>query len=154
MPGTDRVPLPRTAVRLPGHEPHRRRHRRLQRDRRGHRAPAGRRGLPRRRRRPAARPARRRWPTRSARRALPLDVTDPTPRWPRSPAALDRVDVLVNNAGGAFDAEPVADADLDCGQRMYDVNVLGTLRVTKALLPALRRLRRAATSWSSARPPA
>jgi NADP-dependent 3-hydroxy acid dehydrogenase YdfG len=53
-------------------------------------------------------------------------------------AELDRVDVLVNNAGGAFDSAPVADADLESWQRTYDVNVLGTVRVTKALLPALR----------------
>jgi NADP-dependent 3-hydroxy acid dehydrogenase YdfG len=33
----------------------------------------------------------------------------------------------------------VADADLDSWQRTYDVNVLGTVRLTKALLPALRR---------------
>ncbi|MBM6403262.1 SDR family NAD(P)-dependent oxidoreductase [Phycicoccus sp. CSK15P-2] len=48
------------------------------------------------------------------------------------------VHVLVNNAGGALGLEPVAEADLDLWQRMYDTNVLGTLRVTKALLPALR----------------
>ena len=70
-------------------------------------------------------------------RAVQLDVTDPT-----SVAALadglDRVDVLVNNAGGAFDTNPVADADLASWERTYDVNVLGTVRVTKALLPALR----------------
>ena len=53
-------------------------------------------------------------------------------------AELVRVDVLVNNAGGAFDAAPVADADLDSWARTYDVNVLGTVRLTKALLPALR----------------
>ena len=46
--------------------------------------------------------------------------------------------MLVNNAGGAFDAAPVAEADLDSWQRTYDVNVLGTVRMTKALLPALR----------------
>ena len=46
--------------------------------------------------------------------------------------------MLVNNAGGAFDAAPVADADLDSWARTYDVNVLGTVRLTKALLPALR----------------
>jgi len=48
-----------------------------------------------------------------------------------------RLDVLVNNAGGAFGATPVAEADLVDWQRMYDVNVLGLVRVTKALLPAL-----------------
>jgi NADP-dependent 3-hydroxy acid dehydrogenase YdfG len=70
-------------------------------------------------------------------RALPLDVTDPT-SVEAFAAVLDRVDVLVNNAGGAFDARPVADADLDSWARTYEVNVLGTVRLTKALLPALR----------------
>jgi NADP-dependent 3-hydroxy acid dehydrogenase YdfG len=69
-------------------------------------------------------------------RALPLDVTDDA-SVAAFAAALDRVDVLVNNAGGAFDARPVADADIDSWQRAFDVNVLGTLRMTKALLPAL-----------------
>ncbi|MFD2090074.1 SDR family oxidoreductase [Blastococcus deserti] len=70
-------------------------------------------------------------------RALALDVTDQA-SVDAFAAALDRVDVLVNNAGGAFDANPVEDADLDSWARTYDVNVLGTVRVTKALLPALR----------------
>ncbi|WP_448626726.1 SDR family oxidoreductase [Geodermatophilus sp. URMC 64] len=70
-------------------------------------------------------------------RAAPLDVTDPA-SVEAFCAALDRVDVLVNNAGGAWDAAPVAEADLDSWQRAYDVNVLGTVRMTKALLPALR----------------
>jgi NADP-dependent 3-hydroxy acid dehydrogenase YdfG len=48
------------------------------------------------------------------------------------------VHALVNNAGGAVGMEAVADADPADWQAMYDVNVLGTLRVTKALLPALR----------------
>ncbi|TKJ29737.1 SDR family oxidoreductase [Blastococcus sp. CCUG 61487] len=69
-------------------------------------------------------------------RALPLDVTD-ADSVEAFVAALDRVDVLVNNAGGAFDANPVADADLESWARTYDVNVLGTVRLTKALLPAL-----------------
>jgi len=47
------------------------------------------------------------------------------------------VQVLVNNAGGAHGLEPVAQADLDAWQLMYDVNVAGVVRVTKALLPAL-----------------
>ena len=50
---------------------------------------------------------------------------------------LDRVDVLVNNAGGARGLEPVADADLDHWRWMWESNVLGTLRVTRALLPKL-----------------
>jgi NADP-dependent 3-hydroxy acid dehydrogenase YdfG len=52
-------------------------------------------------------------------------------------ASLDRVDVLVNNAGGAKGLEPVADADLDHWRWMWETNVLGTLRVTRALLPKL-----------------
>jgi NADP-dependent 3-hydroxy acid dehydrogenase YdfG len=52
-------------------------------------------------------------------------------------AGLERCDVLVNNAGGALGLEPVAEARLDDWQRMYDVNVLGTLRMTQALIPKL-----------------
>jgi NADP-dependent 3-hydroxy acid dehydrogenase YdfG len=51
--------------------------------------------------------------------------------------ALDRVDVLVNNAGGAKGLEPVADADLEHWRWMWETNVLGTLRMTRALLPKL-----------------
>ena len=47
------------------------------------------------------------------------------------------VTLLVNNAGGARGLDPVASGSVDDWQWMYDVNVLGTLRVTKALLPAL-----------------
>jgi NADP-dependent 3-hydroxy acid dehydrogenase YdfG len=70
-------------------------------------------------------------------RALPLDLTDPSSVTAFADA-LDRVDVLVNNAGGAFDANRVEDADLDSWARTYEINVLGTVRLTKALLPALR----------------
>jgi NADP-dependent 3-hydroxy acid dehydrogenase YdfG len=49
----------------------------------------------------------------------------------------ERLDVLVNNAGGAFGAGPVAQADSDEWRRMYDVNVIGLMQVTRALLPAL-----------------
>jgi NADP-dependent 3-hydroxy acid dehydrogenase YdfG len=47
------------------------------------------------------------------------------------------VTVLVNNAGGAKGLDPVATGSVADWQWMYDVNVLGTLRATKALLPAL-----------------
>lgn len=50
---------------------------------------------------------------------------------------LDRVDVLVNNAGGARGLESVADADIENWRWMWESNVLGTLHVTKALLPKL-----------------
>jgi NADP-dependent 3-hydroxy acid dehydrogenase YdfG len=70
-------------------------------------------------------------------RALPLDVTDAA-SVEVFVAGLDRVDVLVNNAGGAFDARPVAEADLDSWRRAFELNVLGSLRMTRALLPSLR----------------
>jgi NADP-dependent 3-hydroxy acid dehydrogenase YdfG len=50
---------------------------------------------------------------------------------------LHRVDLLVNNAGGARGLEFVADADLKHWQWMWETNVMGTLRVTRALLPKL-----------------
>ncbi|GIG26241.1 SDR family oxidoreductase [Cellulomonas denverensis] len=52
-------------------------------------------------------------------------------------AATGGLTSLVNNAGGAFGLEPVAQADPADWQRMYDINVLGTLRITQALLPLL-----------------
>jgi NADP-dependent 3-hydroxy acid dehydrogenase YdfG len=53
-------------------------------------------------------------------------------------AAAGPVNALINNAGGARGTETVADADLENWSWMYEVNVLGTVRLTKALLPALR----------------
>ncbi|MFG2195496.1 SDR family oxidoreductase [Streptomyces sp. NPDC048639] len=47
------------------------------------------------------------------------------------------VQVLVNNAGGALGAEPVASSDPADWRTMYEVNVLGVLNITQALLPAL-----------------
>ncbi len=47
------------------------------------------------------------------------------------------LDVLVNNAGGALGLEPVSDADLGAWSAMIQTNLIGTTRVTKALLPAL-----------------
>ncbi|GGM31555.1 oxidoreductase [Micromonospora sonchi] len=47
------------------------------------------------------------------------------------------VTLLVNNAGGARGLDPVESGAIGDWQWMYDVNVLGTLRVTQALLPAL-----------------
>ncbi|WP_439030277.1 SDR family NAD(P)-dependent oxidoreductase [Gordonia terrae] len=65
-----------------------------------------------------------------------LDVTDE-----ESVAAfvdgLDTVHVLVNNAGGAKGLDPVATANLDDWRWMWETNVLGSLRITKALIPAL-----------------
>lgn len=69
--------------------------------------------------------------------AVELDVTDQA-SVDSFAAGLDRVDLLVNNAGGARGLEPLAEADLEKWQWMYDTNVLGTVRVTRALLPRLR----------------
>jgi NADP-dependent 3-hydroxy acid dehydrogenase YdfG len=49
------------------------------------------------------------------------------------------VTLLVNNAGGARGSDPVERADVADWQWMYEVNVLGSVRVTQALLPALER---------------
>jgi NADP-dependent 3-hydroxy acid dehydrogenase YdfG len=68
--------------------------------------------------------------------AIVADVTDDAAVAALA-AQLDRVDVLINNAGGAKGLEPVADADLDNWRWMFETNVLGTLRVTRALLPKL-----------------
>ena len=65
-----------------------------------------------------------------------LDVTD-VAAVEAFAGALERCDVLVNNAGGAFGTETIAAADLADWRHMYEVNVLGTLQVTKALLPRL-----------------
>ena len=45
--------------------------------------------------------------------------------------------LLVNNAGGALGLDPIERGDIDQWRRMYETNVIGTLRVTKALLPTL-----------------
>lgn len=69
--------------------------------------------------------------------AVACDVTDPESVSVLAQHAGATVDVLVNNAGAAFGMETVSEADVDAWRRMYELNVLGTLRVTKALLPAL-----------------
>jgi NADP-dependent 3-hydroxy acid dehydrogenase YdfG len=45
--------------------------------------------------------------------------------------------LLVNNAGGALGLDPIQTARVADWRWMYEVNVLGTLRVTQALLPGL-----------------
>lgn len=70
-------------------------------------------------------------------RAVVCDVTDAASVQALA-ASLDSVDVLVNNAGGAFDQATVEAADPEVWAQMFDVNALSVLRVTQALLPALR----------------
>ena len=68
-----------------------------------------------------------------------LDVTDE-----QSVAALAKqlegkpVSVLVNNAGGAFDADQVTGADPEMWLKTYDVNVVGSVRMVKALVPHMK----------------
>jgi NADP-dependent 3-hydroxy acid dehydrogenase YdfG len=67
-----------------------------------------------------------------------LDVTDPTSvdEFARD---ISELNLLVNNAGGAKGLEKLAEADADNWRWMYETNVLGTMRMTRALLPALER---------------
>ncbi|MDP9240158.1 MAG: SDR family NAD(P)-dependent oxidoreductase [Actinomycetota bacterium] len=68
--------------------------------------------------------------------AITLDVRDPS-SVAELAAAVPVCEVLVNNAGGARGLAPIAEADEEHWRWMYEVNVLGTMLVTKALLPAL-----------------
>ena len=69
-------------------------------------------------------------------RALRLDVTDPGSVAELAEAVPDAA-VLVNNAGGALGLEPIAEADEEKWRAMYESNVMGVMRVTRALLPAM-----------------
>ena len=68
----------------------------------------------------------------------PLDITDQASvdALAAHVANLD-ITVLVANAGGAFDAATIEEADLASWKQALDVNVLGTVRTVQALLPAL-----------------
>ena len=71
----------------------------------------------------------------------PLDVTR-TPSvtafadWVRT--HTDRVDVLVNNAGGAHGQDRVEHGQDADWETMFQTNVLGTLRMTRAILPLMK----------------
>ncbi len=69
-------------------------------------------------------------------RALALDVTD-TASVDAFCAEIGECSLLVNNAGGALGLDPVAEADEEKWRWMYDANVLGVMRMTRALLPKL-----------------
>ncbi|MBA4864488.1 SDR family NAD(P)-dependent oxidoreductase [Streptomyces sp. PSKA54] len=68
--------------------------------------------------------------------AYALDITDRA-AVDAFAASLDHVEVLINNAGGALGADPVATGDPAEWRQMYETNVIGTLHITQALLPAL-----------------
>jgi NADP-dependent 3-hydroxy acid dehydrogenase YdfG len=71
-------------------------------------------------------------------RALRLDVTD-SDSVAELASALPEVDVVVHSAGGALGLEPVTEANEENWRLMYETNVAGVVRVTKALAPALGR---------------
>ncbi|MDX6637478.1 MAG: hypothetical protein QOJ01_989 [Solirubrobacterales bacterium] len=71
-------------------------------------------------------------------RALSLDVTDQS-SVDALAGELDEVSLVVHSAGGALGLETVGEADEGHWKAMYETNVLGVMRVTRALLPALRR---------------
>lgn len=71
-------------------------------------------------------------------RALRLDVSDPD-SVALLAAELLELDVIVHSAGGALGLEPIAEADEENWREMWESNVAGLMRVTKALLPVLRR---------------
>ncbi|HEY7988509.1 MAG TPA: SDR family NAD(P)-dependent oxidoreductase [Lapillicoccus sp.] len=72
-----------------------------------------------------------------ATRGVVMDVTDAASV---STAAreIGACDVLVNNAGGALGTDQVDRGDAAEWREMFDSNVVGTLQVTQAFLPALR----------------
>ena len=69
--------------------------------------------------------------------AVTCDVTDADSVADLAATVGETLHVLVNNAGGAFGSGPVAEADSEDWRRMFEVNVIGLMQVTKALLPAL-----------------
>ena len=69
--------------------------------------------------------------------AITCDVTDETQVAALARAIGPSLDLLLNNAGGAVGTDHVASSNPDDWRHMYEVNVIGTLLVTRALLPAL-----------------
>lgn len=68
--------------------------------------------------------------------AIALDVTDDASVEAFAQQAGD-VAVLINNAGGAKGLDPISNADPDAWRWMWETNVLGLMRITKALLPVI-----------------
>lgn len=67
-----------------------------------------------------------------------LDVTDQASvdNFMQAVAGIE-IDVLVNNAGGAFESSSVLDSDPEIWKKSFDVNVVGALRITKAIAPSM-----------------
>ena len=76
--------------------------------------------------------------------ALPLDVTNLesiNAFVGEVKKKFGRIDVLVNNAGLASGLNPIAEARDDEWVDMWEVNVLGLMRMTRACLPLIRKAR-------------
>lgn len=71
--------------------------------------------------------------------ALPLDVTDAESVAAFVSRVPEEVHLLVNNAGGALGLDRIETAKDEDWTTMWETNVLGLMRVTRALLPALVR---------------
>src|SRR5215210_5131387 len=69
---------------------------------------------------------------------LPLDVTDPESVEAFAGQLPGSLNLLVNNAGGAVGVERIEAAVDDKWRWMWETNVLGTLRMIRAILPKLR----------------
>ena len=71
--------------------------------------------------------------------AVKLDVTNQASVDALASSLKDKpVAVLVNSAGGAFDADSVLDSDPEVWAKTYEVNVVGAVRVTKAIAPIMK----------------
>jgi NADP-dependent 3-hydroxy acid dehydrogenase YdfG len=70
--------------------------------------------------------------------AIALDITDAASVEAFAGQLPDALHLLVNNAGGAQGAERIDAAVDDKWRWMWETNVLGTMRMTRALLPRLR----------------
>ena len=70
--------------------------------------------------------------------ALPLDVTNAASVAAFVAGLPPQVHLLVNNAGGAHGLDHIENAREEDWRWMWEVNVLGVMMVTRALLPALR----------------
>lgn len=68
---------------------------------------------------------------------LPLDLTD-TDAIAAHAASIDELDVLVHNAGVSMPGS-VAESTVEQWRTTFEVNVIGVVALTLALLPALRR---------------
>jgi len=72
-------------------------------------------------------------------KAVLLDVTDQKSVDELAKSLVGKpVSILINNAGGAFDGDSVLNSDPKVWQETYDVNVVGAVRVTKAITPIMK----------------